>query len=68
MKMLPVGGELFLAGGWTDGHTDMTKPIVGLAILRTRQKTPNCHSLYASGVLKHLRKYERRERRKLMGE
>jgi hypothetical protein len=25
MKIRPVGGEMFHAGGWTDGHTDMTK-------------------------------------------
>jgi hypothetical protein len=32
MKIRPVGGELFHAGGRTDGQTqaDMTKPIVAL--------------------------------------
>jgi hypothetical protein len=30
MKIRAVGVELFRAGGWTDGQTDMTKLIVAL--------------------------------------
>jgi hypothetical protein len=54
IKMLPSWSRVLC---WrTDGRTDMTKPVVGFAILRRRLKTPNERSLCACGVLKHEKK------------
>jgi hypothetical protein len=38
LKIRPMGAELFHADGRTDGHTDMTKPIVAIRNFATAPK------------------------------